>query len=68
MRIFGFHLHRDPDPWRAAPPWAVELRQLLLRVLDETDEIEDTLSAAQRVEIALGAPTDKTKEPSPWPS
>ncbi len=59
MRLFGFHLHRDPDPWRHAPAWAVELRQLLLRVLREADEIEDAVTPASQIEITLGAPADR---------
>lgn len=57
FKLFGFHLHRDPDPWRHAPPWALELRQILVRIL--ALEIEDTLTAAQRIVITLDAPVDK---------
>lgn len=33
MRIFGFPYHDDDDPWDEAPPWAIELREMLALVL-----------------------------------
>lgn len=72
MNLFGFELHRDPDPWRHAPPWAVELRQMLLRLLQASDlaleELDDVRGDVDRieedvnpthVEITLGTPTDQ---------
>ena len=29
MRLFAFHLHRCRTPWDEAPPWALELREML---------------------------------------
>ena len=72
MKIFGIELHHDPDPWRHAPPWAIELRQLLVRVLattelalDELDDVDREVEEIEEdinpthVEITLGPPTDK---------
>jgi hypothetical protein len=48
MKIFGLEFHHDRDPWRHAPPWAIELRQMLVRLLansevtlEDVEEIED---------------------------
>lgn len=33
MKLFGWDYHRCDDPWNQAPPWAVELRQMLRLML-----------------------------------
>lgn len=29
MRLFAERIHKHPDPWKEAPPWALELRKLM---------------------------------------
>jgi hypothetical protein len=42
MNIFGFNEHQNNDPWRNAPPWAVELREMVRLVLMRENRIIDT--------------------------
>lgn len=30
MILFAHHYHHNPDPWRNAPDWAIELREIIL--------------------------------------
>ena len=49
MRLFARYFRRNNDPWSSAPPWAVELRQMVRLVLMREDrifEMEKTLMAA----------------------
>jgi hypothetical protein len=43
MELFGFHHHRNNDPWSNAPPWAVELREMVRLVLNKENSIMSTL-------------------------
>lgn len=38
MRIFGHHFHKNDNPWDEAPPWAVELRQIGLIILENQEK------------------------------
>ncbi len=40
LRIFGHWFHKSYDPWNDAPPWAIELRCMLQRVLSNTTNLE----------------------------
>jgi hypothetical protein len=42
MRPLGFFFHRNNDPWSNAPPWAVELREMVRLVLMRENRIIDT--------------------------
>lgn len=37
MKLFGFHVHRCNFPWAEAPPWAIELREMMRLVINETE-------------------------------
>lgn len=37
MRLFGFHIHRCNRPWDEAPPYAIELREMLRLLINETE-------------------------------
>jgi hypothetical protein len=39
MRLFAFHRHGNEDPWCEAPPWALELREMLSLVLQDEEII-----------------------------
>lgn len=43
-RLLGFHIHRKRDPWKDAPPWAIELRQMLRVLLRNEDDLMSTQS------------------------
>lgn len=47
MRLFGLRFHRCDDPWDGAPPWAVELREMMSLVLNATRQLEKTEMASQ---------------------
>jgi hypothetical protein len=64
MRIFGGHRHRNARPWDGAPPWAVELREMLGLVLlsqgiimsleqDLLDEVQSETTVIGGVEVAI---------------
>lgn len=55
MRLFTFHRHRREDPWADAPPWAIEMREMMgllflkLEIEDmATKENLDALAATVR--------------------
>lgn len=51
MRLFGFRHHNCQNPWDEAPPWAVELREMLsLIIINEEmimSAIDDQLTQAE---------------------
>jgi hypothetical protein len=49
MRLFGSSFHHHQSPWDEAPPWAVELREMVSLILDNQETImalEDDLKTA----------------------
>lgn len=54
MRLFGHRHHRRDDPWAEAPPWAIELREMLGLVIDN----QGTIMATQaEIKVQLDAIT-----------
>jgi hypothetical protein len=35
MELFGLHWHGEIDPWEEAPPWAIELREMVSLLLQQ---------------------------------
>lgn len=59
FRLFGHQHHRCDDPWEQAPPWAIELRQMLSLVLQKEDQIMTAESdALDQAEAAAKANSD----------
>lgn len=62
MRLFGLHIHRCNYPWSEAPPWAVELREMVRLVLklEFQQETEDmaTKETLDRLTSDVKANTD----------
>lgn len=45
MHLYGFHIHRTPDPWTTAPPWAVELHAMMALILEKVTKMSAELDA-----------------------
>jgi hypothetical protein len=59
MGLFGFSYHRCDDPWDRAPPWAVELREMLSLILQREEYIMSQLTdALDQAEAAAKANSD----------
>lgn len=59
MKIFGHDHHHCDDPWNEAPPWAVELREMLSLVLQREEYIMSQLTdALDQAEAAAKANSD----------
>lgn len=59
MNLFGHRHHRCDDPWEQAPPWAIELREMLSLVLRKEDMIMTIESdALDKAEAAAKANSD----------
>jgi hypothetical protein len=54
-RLLGFHLHRHESPWEDAPPWAIELRQMLRILLREEDYL---MNVQSDIALALAKVSD----------
>lgn len=37
--LFAMHVHHNPDPWKDAPDWAVELREMLVATMNQNELI-----------------------------
>lgn len=44
MKLFGFPFHEDDDPWDEAPPWAIELREMLGLILRTERQMENIMA------------------------
>lgn len=42
MNLFGFDYHKRQYPWTNAPPWAIELREMLRIVINRENRIMTT--------------------------
>lgn len=59
MRLFAFYRHNHLSPWEQAPPWALELREMLSLVLRKEDLIMSIESdALDKAEAAAKANSD----------
>lgn len=47
MNPLAFHIHRHPDPWRNAPAWAIELREMLRAISTTEAKLMATLDDVQ---------------------
>jgi hypothetical protein len=70
VRILGAYLHLNKNPWSGAPPWAVELGLIGLRILEtlETHEMatnEQVTKLMTSVEALLAALAAKAPTPAP---
>lgn len=43
MKLFAFDHHHNPNPWEHAPPWAVELREMLRAISNQEARIMATI-------------------------
>lgn len=57
MRIFGQHMHESEHPWDGAPPWAIELGLIGLRILAR---MEPQMAAKQTLDDLVKATTANT--------
>src|SRR5581483_3146437 len=55
MRIFARCFHGNDDPWNGAPPWAVELREMMGLVLKQDRRLETSDMATKEHLDALTA-------------
>jgi uncharacterized protein YfaQ (DUF2300 family) len=51
MKLFGQHIHNDPDPWHTdkAPAWAIELflqQEMTMAAIDDLNTAVSNLSTA----------------------
>lgn len=61
MKLFGFHIHRNRFPWSEAPPWALELREMLRLLINETEfENMATKEHLDALAAQVAANTDAT--------
>jgi hypothetical protein len=44
MRIFGYDYHESGDPWDEAPPWAIELREMMALLLRTERRMESEMA------------------------
>jgi hypothetical protein len=44
MKLFGFGYHESDDPWDEAPPWAIELREMMALVLKTEQRMENEMA------------------------
>jgi hypothetical protein len=51
MEIFGWHRHKDDDPWCHAPPWALELHEHMLRLHKQISAIQQEIVMATQAQI-----------------
>lgn len=59
MKLFAFHHHNRHSPWEQAPPWALELREMLSLVLQKEDLIMTIESdALDKAEAAAKSNSD----------
>src|ERR1700730_12550463 len=54
MRLFAFEHHHNQEPWAGAPPWAIELREMLAVI---TNREETIMSAKDDLNNAVTALT-----------
>ena len=59
MRLFAFEHHRHETPWDQAPPWALELREMLslaihqeIHMSKELDDLTAQVKANSEVEAS----------------
>jgi len=52
MKLWAFEHHHHPTPWDGAPPWALELRNMLGVVIDNQ---ETMMSAIDDLQAAVAA-------------
>src|SRR5258708_4527367 len=54
--ILARHLHRHDDPWRSAPPWAVEIRHILGHLMETvmTDYAKLTADITAQTKVLQG--------------
>jgi hypothetical protein len=52
MKLFAFRHHNHPSPWDEAPPWAMELREMLSLVIDNQ---ETEMAAIDDLQAAVAA-------------
>jgi hypothetical protein len=62
--LLGYHIHQRTDPWEDAPPWAIELRELL-RIIMREGRIEmaqqqDIAAALAKVQSDVASQTSVT--------
>lgn len=66
LRLFGHRHHRCDDPWEQAPPWAIELREMLSLVLRKEDMImsieSDALDKAEAAALANSSADDAAEK------
>ncbi len=55
MKLFGFHHHHHDRPFEDAPPWAVEIREILRHIIKTQ---ETTMSAITDLQAAVARETD----------
>lgn len=55
MQTYGHIYHRCDDPWNKAPPWALELREMLSLILCQMEFI---MADIDDLEVAVKANTD----------
>lgn len=59
MKLFGFDHHQKHDPWDGAPPWAVEIREMLGTIIVyqefEMSQIEDLNNAVTSLATGYSA-------------
>lgn len=64
MKILGFRHHNCEDPWEDAPPWAIELREMLRVVIYKEYENmtvqQDIADALAKVQNDVAAQTTVT--------
>lgn len=62
MRLFGLHIHRRDRPWDEAPPWAIELCEMMRLVINITETYTmATQATLARMQASVQANTDATK-------
>jgi hypothetical protein len=55
FRIFGYPYHESGDPWDEAPPWAIELREMMALVLRTERRMESEMALDFTKMIAAAA-------------
>ncbi len=43
MKLFAFGWHNNPNPWEYAPPWAIELREMLRAISTQETQLMATV-------------------------
>lgn len=57
MKLFGFDHHRHQSPWADAPPYAIELREMLVHIIKQETKIMGAIDDLKAATAATPAPS-----------